>query len=120
MRVLENQGAAAPAPAKTPRIGVFAQAKADRECLEGEGDAARLAAVGRANAGASDAQVRAYGAPGYRLVEQIAIRPFEAGAQGHQPAVPQIVVAGEGSGRYVIVLPPSVKRAFSPCAIAGC
>ena len=63
----------------------------------GDGDAARLAAVGRANAGASDAQVRTYGAPEYRLAEQIAMRSFEAVAQGHQPAVPQIVVAGEGS-----------------------
>ena len=101
MRVLENEGAAALAPAKTPRIRVFAQAEDDRQCLEGDGDAARLAAVGRANAGASDAQVRAYGAPEYRLVEP-AIRPFEAVAQGHQLAVPQIVVAGQGSGRYVI------------------
>jgi uncharacterized membrane protein YqiK len=79
-------------------IRVTAQAEADRQRLEGDGEAARIAAVGTANAGAIDAQVRAYGGPEYRLTDQIAMRLFEAVAQGHQPVVPQIMVAGEGGG----------------------
>ena len=68
-------------------------------------EASRIAAVGAANAGAIDAQVRAYGGPEYRLTEQIATRLFEAVAQGHQPVMPQIMVSGEGG---------SAKTASSP------
>jgi uncharacterized membrane protein YqiK len=100
VRVLENEGAAALARATkdADSIRVTAQAEADRKRLDGDGEAARLAAIGAANAGAIDAQVRAYGGPEYRLAEQIATRLFEAVAQGHQPVVPQIVVGGEGNG----------------------
>jgi uncharacterized membrane protein YqiK len=98
VRVLENEGAAALARATkdAETIRVTAQAEADRQRFEGDGEAARLSAVGAANAGAIDAQVRAYGGPEYRLAEQIATRLFEAVAQGHQPVVPQIMVSGEG------------------------
>jgi len=100
VRVLENEGAAALARATkdAETIRITAQAEADRQRLEGEGEASRLAAVGAANAGAIDAQVRAYGGPEYRLAEQIAMHLFEAIAAGHQPVVPQIMVAGEGAG----------------------
>jgi uncharacterized membrane protein YqiK len=100
VRVQENEGAAALARAMkdAETIRVTAQAEADKLRLEGDGEAARLAAVGAANAGAIDAQVRAYGGPEYRLAEQIATRLFEAVAQGHQPVVPQIMVAGGGDG----------------------
>jgi uncharacterized membrane protein YqiK len=100
VRVLENEGAAALARATkdAETIRVTAQAEADRQRLEGDGEAARIAAVGAANAGAIDAQVRAYGGPEYRLTDQIAMRLFEAVAQGHQPVVPQIMVAGENGG----------------------
>jgi uncharacterized membrane protein YqiK len=100
VRVQENEGAAALARATkdAETIRVTAQAQADRQRVEGEGEAARLAAVGAANAGAIDAQVRAYGGPEFRLAEQIATRLFEAVAQGHQPVVPQIMVASEGGG----------------------
>jgi uncharacterized membrane protein YqiK len=100
VRVLENEGSAALARATkdAETIRVTAQAEADRQRLEGDGEAARLAAVGAANAGAIDAQVRAYGGPEYRLAEQIATRLFEAVAQGHQPVVPQIMVTGDGAG----------------------
>ena len=100
VRVLENEGAAALARATkdAETIRVTAQAEADRRRLEGEGEAAQVAAVGAANAGAIDAQVRAYGGPEYRLAEQIAMHLFEAIAAGHQPVVPQIMVAGEGAG----------------------
>jgi hypothetical protein len=81
--VLENEGAAALAPPKTPRGPAFSlRLRLIASAWKGTATA-RLAAVGRANAGAIDAQVRAYGAPEYRLVEQIAIRLFEAVAQGH-------------------------------------
>lgn len=100
VRVLENEGAAALARATkdADSIRVTAQAEADRKRLDGDGEAARLAAIGAANAGAIDAQVRAYGGPEYRLAEQIAMHLFEAIAAGHQPVVPQIMVAGEGAG----------------------
>lgn len=100
VRVLENEGAAALARATkdAETIRVTAQAEADRKRLDGDGEAARLAAVGAANAGAIDAQVRAYGGPEYRLAEQIAMHLFEAIAAGHQPVVPQIMVTGEGAG----------------------
>jgi uncharacterized membrane protein YqiK len=100
VRVQENEGAAALARATkdAETIRVTAQAEADKQRLEGDGEAARLAAVGAANAGAIDAQVRAYGGPEYRLAEQIATRLFEAVAQGHQPVVPQIMVAGGTDG----------------------
>ncbi len=98
VRVLENEGSAALARAAkdAETIRITAQAEADRQRLEGDGEASRIAAVGAANAGAIDAQVRAYGGPEYRLTEQIATRLFEAVAQGHQPVVPQIMVSGEG------------------------
>jgi uncharacterized membrane protein YqiK len=100
VRVLENEGSAALARATkdAETIRVTAQASADKQRLEGDGEAARLAAVGAANAGAIDAQVRAYGGPEFRLAEQIATRLFEAVAAGHQPVVPQIMVSGEGGG----------------------
>jgi uncharacterized membrane protein YqiK len=98
VRVLENEGSAALARATkdAETIRVTAQAQGDRQRLEGDGEAARIAAIGAANAGAIDAQVRAYGGSEYRLAEQIATRLFEAVAQGHQPVVPQIMVTGEG------------------------
>jgi hypothetical protein len=42
--------------------------------------------------------LRAYGGPEYRLAEQFAVHLFQAIAAGHQPVVPQIMVAGEGTG----------------------
>lgn len=80
-------------------VRVTAQAEKDRQTMVGEGEAAMIAAVGTANATATDLQVKAYGGPEYRLAEQIAIHMFEAVSAGHQPIVPQIVVGGEaGNG----------------------
>ncbi|HEX3954532.1 MAG TPA: hypothetical protein VHW90_13220 [Stellaceae bacterium] len=122
VRVLENEGAAALARATkdAETIRITAQAEADKQRLEGEGEASRIAAVGAANAGAIDAQVRAYGGPEYRLTEQIATRLFEAVAQGHQAVVPQIMVSGEGgaaqnglvTGLIASLLPTRADRAL--------
>lgn len=80
-------------------VRVAAQAEKERQTMVGEGEAAMIAAVGAANAAATDLQVKAYGGPEYRLAEQIAIHMFEAVSAGHQPIVPQIVVGGEvGNG----------------------
>lgn len=95
--VAENQGAAdlARATKDAETVRVSAQAEADRRRLEGEGEANAIAAVGAANAGAIDAQVKAYGGAEYRLAEAIAEKLFQAVAEGHQPIVPQIVVGGD-------------------------
>jgi uncharacterized membrane protein YqiK len=128
VRVLENEGAAALARATkdAETIRVTAQAEADRQRLEGDGEAARIAAVGAANAGAIDAQVRAYGGPEYRLTDQIAARLFEAVAQGHQPVVPQIMVAGENGGAQnglitglIATLLPTIRDRITPLPAPG-
>jgi len=126
VRVLENEGAAALARATkdAETIRVTAQAEADRQRLEGDGEAARIAAVGAANAGAIDAQVRAYGGPEYRLTEQIATRLFEAVAQGHQPVVPQIMVAGENGGGGLVTgliasLLPTIRERITALPTPG-
>ena len=126
VRVLENEGAAALARATkdAETIRVTAQAEADRQRLEGDGEAARIAAVGAANASAIDAQVRAYGGPEYRLTEQIATRLFEAVAQGHQPVVPQIMVAGENGGGGLVTgliasLLPTIRERITALPTPG-
>jgi uncharacterized membrane protein YqiK len=95
-----NKGAAAVALAEkeAEKIGIEADAEKNKLTKEGEGKAAAILAVGEATAGATKAQVDAYGGPEFRLAEQVATRMFEAVEKGHQALVPQTVVMGGGEG----------------------
>lgn len=92
--VKQNEGSAALARATkdADTIRVTAQATKDKAALEGEGEAARILAIGNATAAAAKVQVEAYGGPEFRLTQEIAQSLFAAVAQGKQPLVPSTVI----------------------------
>lgn len=103
INVEENEGAANLARARQKADQTIAEAEAARKrlVLEGNGEAERIANIGRANAEATKAQVDAYGGPQYRLSEILGKQFFEAIAAGKIAIVPQIQMGATSNNGLV-------------------
>src|SRR6202000_557243 len=73
---------------------VTAAAVGEQSRLQGQGEAARVLAVGAPNAQATKWSVDAYGGPEFRLAEQNFAKFAEALTKINQPLVPQFLMSG--------------------------
>ncbi|MBC8737097.1 flotillin family protein [Paraburkholderia sp. UCT31] len=94
--IRENDGRAALAFAKqdAERVMVDATAQKNRASLEGEGEAAKITAIGEATARATKAKVAAYGGADYQLTQDVMGMFTDAIAKGSIPIVPQMQFGG--------------------------
>ncbi|HUN93503.1 MAG TPA: SPFH domain-containing protein [Burkholderiaceae bacterium] len=98
--IRENEGSASLAKTRkdAESVEITARAIAAKTRLEGEGEAARVASIGLAEAQATKAKVDAFGGPQYQLSKEVALRFAEAIEKGHIAVVPQVQVGGGAAG----------------------
>ena len=126
VKVNENEGAAALARAQkdAETRKVTAAAVGEQSRLEGQGEADRVLAVGRANAQATKLSVDAYGGPEFRLAEQNFAKFAEALTKINQPLVPQFLMSGgqgqenNGAGLIPTAMLSSMFGQMMPDALA--
>jgi len=107
IEVRQNEGKAAVAFAAqdAERIGIASGAESNRQKLEGQGAALRIAAIGAAEAQATRQKVEAFGGPQYQLTLQVVEKLADAIKSGHIAVVPQVQVgAVDGKGSMIDAL----------------
>jgi uncharacterized membrane protein YqiK len=105
MRQNEGKAAVAFAGQDAERVAIAAGAESNRQKLEGQGLALRIAAVGAAEAQATRQKVEAFGGPQYQLTLQVVERLADAIKSGQIAVVPQVQVGGtDGKGSMIDAL----------------
>jgi uncharacterized membrane protein YqiK len=107
IEVRQNEGKAAVAFAAqdAERIGIASGAESNRQKLEGQGAALRIAAIGAAEAQATRQKVEAFGGPQYQLTLQVVEKLADAIKSGQIAVVPQVQVgAVDGKGSMIDAL----------------
>jgi uncharacterized membrane protein YqiK len=107
IEVRQNEGKAAVAFAAqdAERIGIASGAESNRQKLEGQGAALRIAAIGAAEAKATRQKVEAFGGPQYQLTLQVVEKLADAIKSGQIAVVPQVQVgAVDGKGSMIDAL----------------
>ena len=107
IEVRQNEGKAAVAFAAqdAERIGIASAAESNRQKLEGQGAALRIAAIGAAEAQATRQKVEAFGGPQYQLTLQVVEKLADAIKSGQIAVVPQVQVGNvDGKGSMIDAL----------------
>jgi uncharacterized membrane protein YqiK len=107
IEVRQNEGKAAVAFAAqdAERVNIVSGAESNRQKLEGQGAALRIAAIGAAEAQATRQKVEAFGGPQYQLTLQVVERLADAIKSGQIAVVPQVQVgSAEGKGSMIDAL----------------
>ncbi|MGN6086648.1 SPFH domain-containing protein [Trinickia sp.] len=96
IQVAENEGAASVSTAQkeAAKIKLLAAAKSEAASIEGAGEGDRLASIGRGEAAATAAKMKAAGGVEYGLISTVASQFAHAVEKGRLPIVPQTLIAG--------------------------